>query len=168
MRAAERAPSDPFHVLERRHGLVEIVDRGTGVHAERLRVNRPHFEREFMNLSKNAPRQGGSIYANSVTLELNGLVARFSRSAPRWLLSRAEVCLGEKTRQNQLFFTNWNLGLSKDIRGRSRGRGGYNRKKLTPHRRPLPPETTCFDAFPSSTLPTRDAKLSVQNVSSTL
>ena len=39
MRATERAPSDPFHVLERRHGLVEIVDRGTGVHAERLRVN---------------------------------------------------------------------------------------------------------------------------------
>ena len=39
MRATERAPRDPFHVLERRHGLVEIVDRGTGVHAERLRVN---------------------------------------------------------------------------------------------------------------------------------
>ena len=58
MRATERAPGDPFHVLERRHGLVEIVDRGTGVHAERLRVNRPHFEREFMNLSKNAPRHG--------------------------------------------------------------------------------------------------------------
>ena len=63
MRATERAPSDPFHVLERRHGLVEIVDRGTGVHAERLRVNRPHFEREFMNLSKNAPRHGHAFLA---------------------------------------------------------------------------------------------------------
>ena len=38
MRATERAPGDPFHVLERRHGLVEIVDRRTGVHAERTAI----------------------------------------------------------------------------------------------------------------------------------
>jgi len=31
VRAAEHAPRDPFHVLERRHGLAEIVERGGGV-----------------------------------------------------------------------------------------------------------------------------------------
>ena len=29
--AAEHAPYDPFRILERRHGLAEIVERGTGV-----------------------------------------------------------------------------------------------------------------------------------------
>ena len=37
MRATEHAPRGPFHVLERRHGLAEIVERGTGVPVERLR-----------------------------------------------------------------------------------------------------------------------------------
>ena len=36
MRSAEHAPRDPFHVLERRHGLVEIVERGAGVLREGL------------------------------------------------------------------------------------------------------------------------------------
>ena len=31
MRAAEHAPSDPFHVLERRHSLAEIFERGAVV-----------------------------------------------------------------------------------------------------------------------------------------
>ena len=31
MRAAKHAPRDPFRILERRHGLAEIVERGTGV-----------------------------------------------------------------------------------------------------------------------------------------
>tara|TARA_B100000459_G_C8495915_1_gene165121 strand:+ start:125 stop:346 length:222 start_codon:yes stop_codon:yes gene_type:complete len=63
MRATERAPSDPFHVLERRHGLVEIVDRGTGVHAERLRVNRPHFRllRHDFSLFANNGRAGAKL-----------------------------------------------------------------------------------------------------------
>ena len=38
MRAAEHAPRDPFHVLQRLHGLAEIVERGAGVPVERLRV----------------------------------------------------------------------------------------------------------------------------------
>jgi hypothetical protein len=41
VRATEHAPRGPFSVLERRHGLAEIVERGTDVQAERLRVNRP-------------------------------------------------------------------------------------------------------------------------------
>ena len=32
MRAAEHAPRGPFHLLELRHGLAEIVERGAGVH----------------------------------------------------------------------------------------------------------------------------------------
>ena len=38
MRAAEHAPRDPFRVLESRHCLAEIVERGAVVLAERLRV----------------------------------------------------------------------------------------------------------------------------------
>ena len=45
----------------------------------------------------------------------------------------------------------------------------YNRKTYPDHRRAFPPPpTTCFDARPNSTLPTLDAKFSVQKVSSTL
>ena len=39
MRATEHAPRDPFRVLERRHGLAEIVERGPVVHVERYRVD---------------------------------------------------------------------------------------------------------------------------------
>ena len=42
VRATEYAPRDPCSVLERRHGLAEIVERRAGVEAERLRVNFPH------------------------------------------------------------------------------------------------------------------------------
>ena len=40
MRATEHAPRGPFHVLERRHSLAELVERGGGVLVERLPVNR--------------------------------------------------------------------------------------------------------------------------------
>ena len=36
MRAAEHAPRDPFQVLERRHCLADIVERGAGVLARQL------------------------------------------------------------------------------------------------------------------------------------
>ena len=36
VRAAEDAPRGPFRVLERRHGLAEIVERGVGVCVERV------------------------------------------------------------------------------------------------------------------------------------
>ena len=58
VRATEHAPRDPFYVLERRHGLAEIVERGAGVRAKRLRVIPPHPERELMTLSENAARHG--------------------------------------------------------------------------------------------------------------
>ena len=56
---SEHALRPPFQILERRHALVEIVERGTvDVHVERLRVIQPHFERESMSFSENASRHG--------------------------------------------------------------------------------------------------------------
>ena len=41
--AAEHAQRDPLNLLERRHGLAEIVERGAGVPEERLRrLNQMH------------------------------------------------------------------------------------------------------------------------------
>ena len=51
--ATEHAPRDPFSVLESRHGLAEIVERGAVVQAERPRVNPPHLEREHISLTEN-------------------------------------------------------------------------------------------------------------------
>ena len=50
MRAAEHAPRDPFRVLERRHGLAEIVERGAGVPVKRHSVIHPHTKTEFITL----------------------------------------------------------------------------------------------------------------------
>jgi hypothetical protein len=61
VRAAEHAPRDPFRVLERRLGLVEIVERGVVVQVERLRVIRPHPERELMTISEDASRHGNNF-----------------------------------------------------------------------------------------------------------
>ena len=58
MRATHHAPGRPFRLLERRHGLAEIVERGGGVFAECTRVDRPHLERDIMILSVNASRHG--------------------------------------------------------------------------------------------------------------
>ena len=58
IRAAEHAPRDPFYLLERRHGLVEIVKRGAGVSVEGLCVKPPYPERECMNISESASRHG--------------------------------------------------------------------------------------------------------------
>ncbi len=58
VRATEHAPRDPFRVLEHRHGLAEIVERGGGVLEERLRGSPPHNEREVMSFSKTASRHG--------------------------------------------------------------------------------------------------------------
>ena len=38
MRATQHAPRDQFRVLERRHSLAEIVERGVSVEVEHLRV----------------------------------------------------------------------------------------------------------------------------------
>ena len=50
MRASEDAPCDPFRLLERRHGLAEIVKRGAVVLAEHIRIQRPQLERETNRL----------------------------------------------------------------------------------------------------------------------
>jgi hypothetical protein len=39
VRATEDAPGDPFCVLERRHGLAEVIERGAGVLVEHPRVS---------------------------------------------------------------------------------------------------------------------------------
>ena len=39
VRAAEHAPRNLFYVLERRHGLAEIVERGGGVLVSRARLD---------------------------------------------------------------------------------------------------------------------------------
>ena len=57
-RATERAPRDPFRLLERRHGLAETVERGVGVPVERLPVTSHHPERELMRRPENTPRRG--------------------------------------------------------------------------------------------------------------
>ena len=56
MRTTEHAPRDPRRLLERRHCLAEIVERGASVVVERLRVKRPRFERQSISFSENAPR----------------------------------------------------------------------------------------------------------------
>ena len=56
VRATEDAPRGRFHVLEPRHGLAEIVERGVVVPPEHPRVSPPHLEREYITLTKNASR----------------------------------------------------------------------------------------------------------------
>ena len=56
VRAAEHAPRDPFHVLERRHGFAEIAKRGGGVLVEHPSVIRPHPERDLIILLESASR----------------------------------------------------------------------------------------------------------------
>ena len=58
VRATENLPCGPCRVLERRHGLVELVERGAGVIAERLRIIPPYFERQSMSFSESASRYG--------------------------------------------------------------------------------------------------------------
>ena len=56
VRATQHAPRGPFRVLERRHGLADIIERGGEVLVDGHRVIRPQREREVINLAKNAPR----------------------------------------------------------------------------------------------------------------
>ena len=58
VRPTKYAPRDPCRVLERRHGLAEIVERASGVCVERLSVRPAHPERGVITISENAPRHG--------------------------------------------------------------------------------------------------------------
>ena len=55
VRVTKNAPRNTFRVLERRHRLAEIVERGGWVLVERLRVIPPHLERKGI-LAENASR----------------------------------------------------------------------------------------------------------------
>ena len=85
MRATEHAPRNPFRVLERRHGLAEIVGRGAGVRVERPRVSQLHPEREFMTLSKNASRLGRHLAQHRLgffeALQIDKLLLSFHDNA---------------------------------------------------------------------------------------
>ena len=52
VRTTEHAPCDPSRVLERRHGLAEIVDCGAGVLVERLSIICPKSERELITIRR--------------------------------------------------------------------------------------------------------------------
>ena len=54
----EHAPDNPCRVLERRHGLVEIGERGGVVHVERSRVKRPDIERDLILATEDASSHG--------------------------------------------------------------------------------------------------------------
>ena len=56
--ASEHAPRDSCRVLERRHGLAEMIKRGVGVQVEHPRVIRPDSERECIILAEDAPCHG--------------------------------------------------------------------------------------------------------------
>ena len=56
VRATKHAPHDRHCLLERRHGLAEIAERGACVKVERLPVNTPQPKRMFTSLAKNASR----------------------------------------------------------------------------------------------------------------
>ena len=63
--ATENAPRDPFSVLERRHGLAEIVERCGEVVTERYRVSRPQpglgLKNPIFFNSQNAPRDANAL-----------------------------------------------------------------------------------------------------------
>ena len=58
MRGAKNAPRNPRGVLERRHGLAAIVERGAVVFVKRLPVNLLQRQREIVSLPENASRRG--------------------------------------------------------------------------------------------------------------
>ena len=53
MRTTKHPSRDPFRLLERGHGLAEMVERRAVVPAARLRVTPPHPERDIVTLSEN-------------------------------------------------------------------------------------------------------------------
>ena len=101
MRAAEHAPRDPVRDLKRRHGLAEIVERGAGVHVDRIALGRAACDR--VNAAGNGTgwrvvvssgsRHGAAVlretnaldevvrpFATSVEVAAAALVARVKRS----------------------------------------------------------------------------------------
>ena len=80
MRATHHAPRDPCRVLERRHGLAEIVERGVVVFVERLRVTRTNREREIIDGAVKAVKR-----ENVVPVPSAGVGSAPSSAAMAWL-----------------------------------------------------------------------------------
>ena len=56
MITTEHAPRGPSYLLERPHGLAEIVERGAFRFVERPRTSPPHPERDMMIIPENTAR----------------------------------------------------------------------------------------------------------------
>ena len=104
VRATKHAPHDRHCLLERRHGLAEIAERGACVKVERLPVNTPQPKRMLTSLAKNASRHEYGFVQQClgffVALEnYNEPGARTRRrpgalgGARRVLIERGVVCL---------------------------------------------------------------------------
>ena len=68
MRVAKNAPRGPFYVLDRLHGLAEIVECGAGVEKESLRVIPPHPDGRYADegASLDELRQAISMYEDLI------------------------------------------------------------------------------------------------------
>ena len=75
MRTTKNASPDPYCVLQRRHGLAEIVERGAVGSTEHLRVKFPHPERDIMNKHVPLPKMMvpvGKVEGKPVALQFMG------------------------------------------------------------------------------------------------
>ena len=54
MLATKHAPGGAFRILERLHGLADIVESGAAVLVDRLRIIHPNQERDIITFSDNA------------------------------------------------------------------------------------------------------------------
>ena len=58
MRASQHTTRGPFRLLECRHGLADIVERGVAALAKRPPVIRPHTETEIITRKAEIPDRG--------------------------------------------------------------------------------------------------------------
>ena len=58
VRAAKHASRGSCRLLERRHGVAEVVERGGLVRVERLCVHCPYREREVITITEDTTRHG--------------------------------------------------------------------------------------------------------------
>jgi hypothetical protein len=87
MYATEHAPGGPFQLLERRHGLAEIVERGAVFRVERHRIICPYREREI--IANGTTTHELAAYANGV----RAIVAAAGSFPDLWLFSHATTVL---------------------------------------------------------------------------
>ena len=86
MYAAEHAPCDPFQILDRRHGLAEVVERGAKV----TRLGKPDFFNSPKTRDANAlqtPHQRKMILTNCAAC-----AAPLAHNAPRCVRCWTRYC----------------------------------------------------------------------------